>query len=36
MPAFPFQLDMTRPNDPTYREYLRLYQTRPAGGGRSR
>ncbi len=33
MPAFPFGPDIKRPADPRYRDYLREYQTRPAGGG---
>jgi hypothetical protein len=33
MPAFPFERDRKRPSDPAYTEYLRHYQTRPAGGG---
>ena len=32
MPAFPFGLEGERPVDPTYREYLRAFQTRTAGG----
>jgi tetratricopeptide (TPR) repeat protein len=33
MPAFPFGRDVKRPADPAYEAYLRIYQTRPAGGG---
>jgi hypothetical protein len=33
MPAFPFVGEAARQLDPTYRAYLREYQTRPAGGG---
>ena len=33
MPAFPFAPDVKRPSDPPYESYLRVYQTRPAGGG---
>lgn len=32
MPAFPFGPEGERPIDPSYREYLRTYQTRTAGG----
>ena len=32
MPAFPFGPEGERPVDPAYREYLRTYQTRTAGG----
>ena len=32
MPAFPFGPEGERPVDPSYREYLRTYQTRTAGG----
>jgi tetratricopeptide (TPR) repeat protein len=31
MPAFPFPPGVRRPDDPAYRDYLRTYQTRPAG-----
>jgi len=34
MPAYPFAPEVTRPGDPAYDSYLRVYQTRPAGGGR--
>jgi hypothetical protein len=33
MPPFPFAHDVTRPDDPAYESYLRVYQIRPAGGG---
>jgi len=33
MPAFPFDPNVKRPGDPSYDSYLRVYQTRPAGGG---
>lgn len=32
MPAFPFASGVERPVDEAYKEYLREYQTRPAGG----
>ncbi len=33
MPAYPFAPGVSRKLDPAYRDYLRTYQTRPAGGG---
>ncbi|MFI5459209.1 MAG: FG-GAP-like repeat-containing protein [Isosphaerales bacterium] len=33
MPAFPFAPQVKRPGDRAYESYLRVYQTRPAGGG---
>ena len=33
MPAFPFSREAKPPPDPLYESYLRVYQTRPAGGG---
>jgi hypothetical protein len=36
MPAFPFQGDVKRPEDSSYRDYLREYQTRSAGGNATR
>ena len=36
MPAYPFAREVTRPLDEAYQSYLRTYQTRPAGGDRSR
>jgi len=33
MPAFPLAPEVKRPGDPVYDSYLRVYQTRPAGGG---
>ena len=32
MPSYPFGPDGERPPDAAYAEYLRAYQTRPAGG----
>lgn len=32
MPEFPFSTPTERPSDPSYREYLKVYQTRNAGG----
>ena len=31
MPPFPFAPNVRRPDDPAYRDYLRVYQIRPAG-----
>ena len=36
MPPYPFAREVTRPRDAAYQSYLRTYQTRPAGGERSR
>jgi hypothetical protein len=33
MPAFPFGSEVKRHGNPVYEDYLREYQTRPAGGG---
>lgn len=32
MPSYPFETSVQPPDTPAYREYLREYQTRPAGG----
>jgi tetratricopeptide (TPR) repeat protein len=34
MPEFPFGPGVMRPHDAAHESYLRLYQTRPAGGGK--
>src|SRR5262249_39715377 len=33
MPAFPFVSEVTPPGGAAYESYLRVYETRPAGGG---